>query len=372
MNIDDEEENKYFFLELEHNKKYKFKYDLIIKNYPPDYNNNKIEKYYRKIAKYNSYKLNNFNINNFDFIERKSGVVWMLYKNRKSDMTDSIIKLMTLIFNKKELNTIKSFTIVDLSYTCGNYFWVLDQMKRLENMFKTFFLEAHITKKKINIVNNPHYDIYKKDKRLEELNLKFFSKISSKNKQDFIFIIQVLDIFQTMPISYYLEHIYSINLILHIYYILTFQKNNGSFILCNPSFDINLSRSYLRIMKNYYEKIYLFKADSNGFGFTYLVGKNFLGISKNDLNIFNKLYNEILVKLYSHKTSDSINIFDPQIRKKNYICKHIENFNTNNFVHNIINFNEDDDDFDKKLNKFNSSTYKYILKEHSNEYDIMV
>jgi hypothetical protein len=371
MNIE-EEENKYFFLELEHDKKYKFKHDLIIKNYPSDYNTTKIEKYYRKIAKYNSHKLNNFNINNFEFIERKSGVVWMLYKNRRSDMTYFIIKLMNLIFNKKELNTIKSFTIIDLSYTCANYFWVLGQMERIENIFKTFFSEASSTRKKINMIHNPHYDIYKKDKRLEELNLKFFSKISQKNKQDFIFIIQVLDMFKTMPISFYLEHIYSINLILHIYYILTFQKNNGSFILCNPSFDINLSRSYIRIMKNYYEKIYLFKPGTEAFGFTYLVGKNFLGISKKDLDIFNKLYNDILVKLYAHQTAESINIFDPQIRKKNHICKHIENFNTNNFIHNIVNFDEDDDDLDKKLNIFNNSTYTYILKEHGNIYNIMV
>jgi hypothetical protein len=371
--MNNEEDNKYFFLELNHDKKYKFKKNIIIKNFPPDYNTNKVEEYYRKIAKYNSHKLNNFNLNNFDFIERKSGVVWMLYKNKgKSNMKYSIFKLMNLIFNKDELNKIKTFTILDLSYTCGNYFWVIDQMKRIEDIFKIFFLEANITKKKINIVNNPYYDIYQKYKKLEELNLKFFSKISLKSKQDFIFIIQVLDIFKTMPISFYLEHIYSINLILHIYYILSFQKKNGSFILCNPSFDINLSRSYLRIMKNYYEKIYLFKADTDGFGFTYLIGKNFLGISKKDLDIFNKLYNDILVKIYAHHTADSVNIFDPIIRKKNYICKHIENFNNNDFVHNIITFEEEDYDLEKKLNEFNSSTFKYILKEHGNEYNILL
>lgn len=369
MNI--EEEDKYFLLELDHGKKYKFKKDIIIKNYPLDYNTNKIEKYYKKTAKYNSYKLNNFNVNNFDFVERKSGVVWMLYKNRKSDMTNSILKLMNLIFNKEELNSIKSFTIVDLSYTCGNYFWVLNQMEKIEKIFKTFFSEGSITKKKINVVHNPYYDIYKKNKKVEELNLKFFSKISLKSKQDFIFIIQVLDLFKTMPISFYLEHIYSINLLLHIYYILSFQKKNGSFILCNPSFDINLSRSYLRIMKNYYEKIYLFK-DTEKFEFTYLVGKNFLGISEKDLDIFSKLYDEILVKFYAHHVAESINIFDPEIRKKNYICKHIENFNTNNFLHNIVNFEEEDIDLDKKLNKFNNSIYTHILENSRNKYNIMV
>ena len=297
----------------------------------------------------------------------------MLYKkNYKSNMKYSIFKLMNLIFSKDELNKIKNFTILDLSYTCGNFFWVIDQMKRIEDIFKLFFIQEGITKKKINVINNPYYDTYQKNKKVEELNLKFFNKISLKSKQDFIFIIQVLDIFKTMPISFYLEHIYSINLILHIYYILSFQKKNGSFIICNPSFDINLSRSYLRIMKNYYEKIYLFKSGSEEFGFTYLVGKNFLGISQKDLHIFSKLYHDILVKEYAHHTADSLNIFDPQIRKKNYICKHIENFNINNFVHNIINFEEEDNDLEEKLNKFNNSIFKYILKEYGNKFKIFL
>ena len=77
------DDDKCFMLEIQHTKKYKFKKDIIIKNYPDDFLTNNVEKYYRRVAKYDYNRINYFDVNNFDYVRLSSEKIWMLFKSTK-------------------------------------------------------------------------------------------------------------------------------------------------------------------------------------------------------------------------------------------------------------------------------------------------
>jgi hypothetical protein len=106
-----------------------------------------------------------------------------------------------------------------------------------------------------------------------------------------------------------------------------------------------------------------------GQNITYLIGKNFLGITSHDLNIFKSIYEDICTKKYHQNPAIYLNIFDTSIRTKNYVSKHLANFNTNDFLHKIVDFEEnkkEELEFNLKLDEYNKKTYSYMLKESEN------
>ena len=359
-------DNKSFLLELSYTTKYKFKKNIVIKNYPEDYKTKNVEKYYRELAKINFNKINYFDMNNFDFVQFAPGKVWMLHKSRKINYADAIPIFMNIIFDIDYFKNVKNFVQVDLSFTNREFEWVKNQITNYENTFKNTF--KNIFKRnniKMKSIYNPFYDFCDKNYKYRELISILFDKILVKEKQDLIYMNTVLPLSLKKSISFYIEYLSSISAIIYIYYILSVQKVKGSFIIQYSSFDTSLSRDHLRIFKNYYEKVYIFTYPLYGSNITYLIGKNFLGITKNELNIFKNIYEDMDTKRYI-QNQQYVNIFDTLIRKKNYVSKHISNFDSNDFLHKIVDYEAtdkmQDKDLDLQLDEYNKKVYLFMIK----------
>ena len=96
----------------------------------------------------------------------------------------------------------------------------------------------------------------------------------------------------------------------------------------------------------------------------YLIGKNFREVPKKELTSLKKIYQEIF-QFYKNLDvfGENLNIFDPTLRKEKNVVKFIRNSQTDNFIHNLAQFdtpknNKILNDFNKKLNKFQKDFFK--------------
>lgn len=187
-----------------------------------------------------------------------------------------------------------------------------------------------------------------------------------EHKQNFIFFLGGLEFWNLKSISYYSEQVNYLYFFFEIFYILNFQKNNGSFIIkLDYMIDTSFGRDLLRLIKKYYKNIYLFKDvdyEENGL---YIVGKYFIGVNKNDMKILKLLFKKIYKDIYKYNFNfTGINVLNNKLRQKNNVVKQILNFCKNTFIHKLIEFDKKDLNFNKIINKFNNKIFKYILNKN--------
>ena len=72
---------------------------------------------------------------------------------------------------------------------------------------------------------------------------------------------------------------------------------------------------------------------------------------------------DIFYIYWIHHHRENLNVFDPTLRKEKNIVKFIRNFQTDNFIHNLVQFdnpknNKALNEFNKKLDKFHKDFFK--------------
>ena len=179
-----------------------------------------------------------------------------------------------------------------------------------------------------------------------------------------------MEFWHLKSISYYSEQVNYLYFFFQIFYILNFQKKNGSFIIkLDYIIDTSFGRDLLRLIKKYYKNIYLFKdVDYEGNGL-YIVGKYFMGVNTNDMKILKLLFKKLYKDIYKFNFNfTGINVLNNKLREKNNVIKQIINFDKNTFIHKLIKFDKKDLNFDKIIDNFNNKIFKYILKKNSKNF----
>jgi hypothetical protein len=342
-----------------------FSEKMIIKEEPPEYNLESVKKFYNKYAKYNSYILNNYDKGGFKLIKKR----WMLYRPVYQYKYIYIETILKTIFN--DLTNLNRFLLIDITYTCEYLNYINNRAKENINKFNIFFKKNNINPL-ISVVYNPKYNKVRKDE-IRGNDRYFFKEISLKNKQDFIYFSGGLEYFLIKSISYYTEQMHYLYFYFQVFYILNFQKKKGSFIInLNYIVDTDVGINLIRLLKKYYQEIFLVRDVDYEFHCLYIVGKNFLGTNKDDMKILKNLFNNIYMKnLYTFKFGESLNVHDKNLRKKNYVIKFIANFTKNIFIHKLIKFDNKDTQFNDIIAEFNNQIIKYLEKKYPNRYKII-
>ena len=137
------------------------------------------------------------------------------------------------------------------------------------------------------------------------------------------------------------------------------------------TFPVNLNQRHskvnqdiLKLLNKYFDHVILHKEKNFKGNYMYLIGKNFHEIPKKELTLLKKIYQEIF-QFYKNLDvyGENLNVFDPTLRKEKNIVKFIRNFQTDNFIHNLVQFdtpknNKVLNDFNKKLDKFHKDFFK--------------
>ena len=97
----------------------------------------------------------------------------------------------------------------------------------------------------------------------------------------------------------------------------------------------------------------------------YIIGKKFRGISKYDMDLFKNTYHNIFAFYKNLQLfGENLNVFDQKIRKEKNIVKFINNFQSNNFIHNMFDIDEKKEisrKFNDEINKFHKKIFKLNL-----------
>jgi hypothetical protein len=371
---------KFIICELNNINKDKIKYDYEAIYDPPDYKLKRVRDLYYKISKYNSYTLNHYT--NLFKVSNKN---WVLFK---PDIKNKDLYLNFIMNNYFKNEKPKYKLFINLTYTCDFIEYIKKETEENANYINDFFKNDQSINQ---IIYNPRYKISgdtKLSKSEEDFfnpifdthirgikdttNAFFLKDISVKNKQDFIFFRGGLEYFHIKSLSYYTEQIHYMYFFFQIYYILTNQNKNGSFIIkLNSIIDTHLGRSLIRFIKKYYKNLYLVRDGDNPINTLYIIGKNFEGVNKIDLKLLKKLFKNIY---YNKRESsdkfvfifgEELNVFNDKLRSKKNVVKHFVNFVKNIYLFKLIKFDKKDILFDKIIDKFNNKICNYILKNNN-------
>ena len=158
-----------------------------------------------------------------------------------------------------------------------------------------------------------------------------------------------------------------------IFYILNFQKKKGSFIInLNYLIDTDVGLTLIRLLKKYYQEIFLVRDVDYEMHSLYIIGKNFLGKNKDDMKILKFLFNNLyMTNLYTFKFGEALNVHDKNLRKTHNVIKFIANFTKNIFIHKLIKFDNKDTKFNNIIHEFNYQIIKYIEKKYPTRYKII-
>lgn len=313
---------KYIHLELYHNKKYKIKQNIILKKNPPKY------------------------IINPPCINMKNRV----HFSTKELIYNNIDSMEEFLQDIIEAKIIKNMALIDLTEPDKRVKYIYDRLRwNFNSLFKQFLRFNHIYSIDIKyILNN---------------NLNDINNINNINniKYDFIFISGNKNYNYIEKAKYFAEQFNHNIHMQQIIYLLKIQQIGGSFIFLFTTANTDLYHKLITLLQMYYKKIILFKNLQMLTTLTYVIGINFLGISNTDLNILNKIYNNLIIL-----DNKEQNIFDSKIRNKYNITIDINSNQTDIFLHNIFDINQSKNsccgDNHTKINKFTKDIYSNIAK----------
>jgi len=379
---------KIIICELNNKNKDKIIFDYDSKYDPPDYNLKKVRDLYYKISKYDSYNLTHYS-NKFK-VGKKN---WILFNPTIINKNIYLEFIMNTYFKDTKP---KHRLFMDLTYSCGFIRYIEQRTGEIVNYITNFFNnnnsnsyinkifynprykiggDTYLSKKSEDDFFNPVFDTHIRGKQ-DTTNAFFLKDISLKNKQDFMYLTGGLEYFHAKSLSYYSEQIHYTYFFFQIYYILTNQNKNGSFIIqLNSIIDSYLGRTLLRFLKKYYTNLYLVRDVDFSSDCLYIVGKNFTGINKSDLIIVKKLFKTIF---YNKRESsnkfvfifgEELNVFDDELRRKKNVVRLFTNFVKNIYLSRLIKFNNNDLIFDKIIDKFNNRICNYIMEKYSDKYN---
>jgi hypothetical protein len=278
---------------------------------------------------------------------------YKIYKKRKEQLKNKenlIIVYMRNIMKNifYDLDVVNNITMIDLTYSCGNNSFIINRLKDNYKQISDHFLDKSVfTTFTVSYILNPRYNSnIVKDK--PDYNM-FFEKINNMSKQDFMFVSGTLEYFMMKSIAYYAEQMsYGLHM-LQIYILLKLQAINGSFIFFIYTCDSEVYRKFIMLLQNYYKEIYLFKIMDIHSNVSYIIGKQFLGISDDDLQKLKIIVDDIIK---DKELGQNLNVFDNKLRKKHNIVKYLNNNSTNLFIQNLYDFKHNNKYADKQINKF--------------------
>lgn len=269
---------------------------------PPKYLRKIVEQFYSKRAKYDSKLL--LSMHNRQGQEQES---FSIYNN--------LSIALNLIFPEGLPAWPMNIMLVDLTYSCEHFDFIKKRLHECytsfadfmtkTSMFQTFSLWWCINPRYLGI-NPPEF-------------IDYFTKLHEE-KLNFIFVSGNLDYHMTKSISFYTEQISYVLYLAQTYLVLSNQAPGGSFIFFFYSCDSSIFRQIIAILESSYSEIYLFNL-FDGTNNSYIIGKNFIGISPINLDVIKTTVAELLQKYPDF--GESFNIYSDDLRKVNHVVKHI-------------------------------------------------
>ena len=365
--------DSYLSFEVNFPKEYTWKKDLVILKNPLDYRNLFERNYYSNISLRNKKLLLSYNNN----ITKKSDMIIIkgfnnkpnkkiiLKKNMKTFTRTYIENILNLYFNDETL--FKNIGIIDLRFECKNFQFIYSSSYEYYSIISDYFIQKKIFyPMNIELIYNPLYKEITKQSNAHIHYINYLEELINyyKEKKSFVIIHGTLEYFELKAISYYTEQMYSILFFSQIIYMLHILSKGGAFINYTYTFCTKINQDILKLLNKYFDHVILHKEKDFKGNYMYLICKNFHEVPKKELASLKNIYQEIF-QFYKNLDvyGENLNIFDPTIRKEKNIIKFIRNFQTDNFIHNLIQFNSPKNnkalnDFNKKINKFHKDFFK--------------
>lgn len=357
--------NDYLLLTFNNNKSLEFTNSLKFGKNPKDYQNKMARTYYSSISLRNKNYLLSLNINTTkqkNYME-KFGKKRIITKKREIKIIPVIMSSLLEIFFSKKYDY-DNIAIVDLSYLCGLYKVIENRQRILYLEISNFLLKKKdFTNFKIDFISSPLYSINSKNTYNIDY-IEFFDSLMNDidNKKNFIILNATLEYFELKAISYYTEQVNYLLLFSQIFYLFNILEKNGSAIGYFYTFCSKVNQNLLKLLTKYFDKTSLFKHKVIKSNSIYLVCEKFKGISEKKLKQLKNIYIKMFSNYKNMKSfGENYNIFDKNLRKEKNVVKFIKNFQTDNFVHNIINIEETETNknlFKKNISKFNKEFFK--------------
>ena len=358
-------ENDYLSLTFINNKNLEFKNSLKFGKNPKDYQNKIDREYYSFISNRNKNYLLSLNINTTkqkNYME-KFTKKRIITKKREFRVIPVIMSsLLELFFQKKY--DYDNIAIIDLSYLCGLYKVIENRQRILYLEISNFLLKKkNFTNFNIDFISSPLYSINSKNTYNIDY-IEFFDNLMKDigSKKNFVILNATLEYFELKAISYYTEQVNYLLLFSQIFYLLNILEKNGSAIGYFYTFCSKVNQNLLKLLIKYFDKTSLFKHKVIKSNSIYLVCEKFKGISEKKLNQLKNIYIKIFNNYKNIKSfGENYNVFNKELRKEKNIVKFIKNFQTDEFVHNIIDIEETETNkkiFKKKITKFNKEFFK--------------
>jgi hypothetical protein len=279
--------------------------DMIIKSnikfapFPPKYLRAIVEKFYLQRALNDAKRLNSLEYN------RKASVNYFSINN-------NITTALSLVFPEGLPSWPMNIMLIDLTYSCEHFTFIQNRLRECYIAFANFITKTAMFQMfNIQWCVNPRYH--------ETDFMEYFTNLHEE-KLNFIFVSGNLDYYMTKSISFYTEQISYILYLAQTYIVLANQAPGGSFIYFFYSCDSPIFRQMINILQNSYTEIYLFNL-FDGTNNSYIIGKDFIGISPENLATIK----ETLAKLLQEYPDfgESFNIYSDELRKRNHVIKHI-------------------------------------------------
>ena len=268
---------------------------------PVKYLNKYVAQFYEKQALANAKRLN--------FISQHGRI------NVAFSIENNITTILNEIFPEGIHNPLTNILLIDLTYSCEHFTFIKNRLRKNYLAITDFLLKTSFFQTiGITWSINPRY--------LNILPSEFIHHFSALSpiKLNFIFVSGNLDYYMSKSISFYTEQISYVLYLTQCYIILANQELGGSFIYFFYSCDTPIFRQMIAIFQNSYASTYLFNLFDNT-NISYIIGKNFLGISDENLFIIKECISELLQKYPDF--GESINIYSDELRKKYHVVKHI-------------------------------------------------
>ena len=353
----------HLILKLKHQKKIKFKSNIIIKEAPPEYSSKNAKIFYLKKAKmyYQEIFSGTKKITNLTKLKNNNTTKIKLKPHLIKFYTYDILKYII-----KDRN-IKKFSIIDLTYNCENYHFIQKRQKMYYDTLINYILEEKMfISEDFTFLYNPLYHLNKKNSNKTFdfiINLNYQNMFKDiENNQDFVIISGTLKYYETKEIYYYLEQFQYVYMFIQIYYLIHILKINGSFMMFCWSMSTEFNKNILILLQKMFTEIILYKRiDLEGNNF-YIVGKGFKGLNKSDSLEMNNIYNNLKEYIALSGYGNKLNIKDPKLRKEKFTFKSIRFEDYNKFLYKIVNI-----ELDSKIKK---NIYSQINNFHKKIFDI--
>jgi len=365
--------DSYLSFEVNLPKEYSWKKDVTILKNPLDYRSLFERKYYSTISlinkkfllSYNNDITKNPNLALIKGFNNKPNKKIILKKGMKTFTRTYIINILNLYLSNEIL--FENIGIIDLRYECKNAQFIYSSSYEYYSIISDYFIQKKIFyPMNIELIYNPLYKDITKQKNAQIDYINYLEELINyyKEKKSFIIVQGTLEYFELKAISYYTEQMYSIFFFSQIIYMLHILAKGGSFINYTYTFCTKVNQDILKLLNKYFDHVILHKEKNFKGNYMYLIGKNFREVPKKELTSLKKIYQEIF-QFYKNLDvfGENLNIFDPTLRKEKNVVKFIRNSQTDNFIHNLVQFdtpknNKILNDFNKKLNKFQKDFFK--------------